>query len=316
MNVISKSIIPITVFTATYNRRSILRPLYESLCSQTMKDFEWVVVDDGSIDDTESLVWEWQKSAPFPIIYLWQENGGLMRAHNKGVTLARGELFLRIDSDDTLMPEALERFWLHWQNIPEKERNSFAGVAGLCRWSDDYSGAHSVSQAGEIIGSRLPKPILDSTMIEIRTRYHIIGERCGIQRTDIMREYPFPVFPGEKFISEAVVWRRIAMKYRTRYVNEVFRVCTVTDTGLTANRFSRFVQNPCGYALLNNEAMKILPLGKERLKATANYVRAGLHAHYSWWKILAESSARWWTALMFLPGLLLYWRDLRVKEKK
>ena len=147
-----------TVFTPTYNRARTIERVYRSLAAQAFRGFEWVVVDDGSTDGTRELVEAWKAEASFPIRYEWQENRGKHIASNKGIALARGELFITADSDDEFPPTALETFKRVWESIPEAERPGFAGAAGLC-----------VDQRGRLVGDRFPRspPRLDPPRAEV-----------------------------------------------------------------------------------------------------------------------------------------------------
>jgi len=201
-----------TVFTATFNRAHTLHRVYKSLKSQTYRNFEWVIVDDGSTDDTQVLVKAWQGEAFFPIRYFWQTNQGKHVAFNRGVKEAQGRFFLPLDSDDECIREALERFKFHWNSIPMEQKPLFSGVCGLCE--DQY---------GRLVGNRFPFDITDSDSLEIYYRYGVRGEKWGFQRTDILRGYPFPEFTNVKFIPEGIVWNAIAKTYKIRFVNEVLR---------------------------------------------------------------------------------------------
>jgi glycosyltransferase involved in cell wall biosynthesis len=198
-----------TVFTPTYNRAHTLPRAYEGLRAQTFTDFEWLVVDDGSTDDTRDLVAGWQRESSFPIRYLHQPNSGKHVAFNRGVREALGELFLCSDSDDALVPNALERFLFHWNAIPGQERHRFSAVTALCE-----------DQHGNLIGSPFPRDVWDSDSLELYFKFKIVGDKVGFHRTDVLRQHPFPEPPGAKFVSEDVVWFAIAREYRTRFVNE------------------------------------------------------------------------------------------------
>lgn len=219
-----------TVFTATFNRAHTLRRVYDSLCSQTYRDFEWLVVDDGSTDGTRALIEAWSRQAPFAIHYVHQENRGKHVAHNRGVELARGQLFLSLDSDDSCVPQALERFKWHWDRIPAASRASFTGVTALC-----------ADQLGRVHGSRFPVDVFDSDSLEARYRFKVTGEKWGFHRIEVVRRYPFPEIPGARHVPENLVWFQIARSYRTRYVNEVLRTywtsevegARLTSTGLS-----------------------------------------------------------------------------------
>lgn len=202
-----------TVFTPTYNRAHLLQRVYDSLCRQTFRDFEWLVVDDGSTDKTKELVAAWQAVADFTIRYVWQKNGHKKTAFNHGVRLARGDFFLPADSDDSFPLNALANFAEYWKTIPEHEKAGFSGVCGLCE--DEY---------GQIIGDQFPGGWgIDTSPQEIRHRYRIHGEKWGFTRTDILRAHPFPEHLP-RHVPENVVWSVIGKHYRTRFVNQVVRV--------------------------------------------------------------------------------------------
>lgn len=203
-----------TVFTPTYNRAKDLEGAYRSLAAQTFRDFEWLIVDDGSSDGTAEAVRSWQEVSAFPIRYIFQSNQGKHAAYNRALPEARGRLFLTLDSDDECIPTALERFKFHWESIPEEARGGFSAVTGLCMNAD-----------GSIVGDRFPWSPMDSNSLEITYKYGIRGEKWGFQRTDILRQFPFPTMEGYSgYIPESIVWTAIALHYKTRYVNEALRI--------------------------------------------------------------------------------------------
>ena len=207
-----------TVFTPSYNRARTLPRVYESLRQQTFRDFEWLVMDDGSTDDTRELIARWQAQSNFPIRYIFQENQGKPAAFNHGVQEARGQLFLTLDSDDGCVPEALERFKYHWDSIPAQERAKFSAVTVLCQ-----------DQNGKLVGDKFPRDVFDSDTIEVTFKYGVTGEKWGFQLTAVLKQFPFPSVPNSKFISESVVWFALSRKYKTRYVNEALRIYHVHD---------------------------------------------------------------------------------------
>jgi glycosyltransferase involved in cell wall biosynthesis len=202
-----------TIFTPTYNRAHILHRAFDSLRAQTLRDFEWLVVDDGSTDGTDKLVAEWMQSADFPVRYLFQEHAHKHIAHNRALAEARGRFFSCLDSDDALLPDALEKLAYHWNTIPESERHAFIGVDALC-----------CDQDGKIVGDRYPREPLDATLREQKYVYRLRGEKWGVGLTEILRRYPFPEIPGNNYVPEGIVWLEIAKKFKSRAVNEVVRI--------------------------------------------------------------------------------------------
>lgn len=155
-----------TVFIPTYNRSYILERALSSLKSQTFKDFEVLIIDDGSMDNTRELVSAWQQSSDFPIRYYWQENQGKHAAHNYAVKLSKGFLFVTLDSDDMLTPNALEILKTTWDSIPEKEREAFAGVEGLCAELD-----------GKVAGNFFPADVSDANYLEMHKLNRLRGDK-------------------------------------------------------------------------------------------------------------------------------------------
>jgi glycosyltransferase involved in cell wall biosynthesis len=215
-----------TVFTPTYNRAHTLHRVFESLCEQTYRDFEWLLVDDGSTDNTKELIETWIKMTDFPIRYFWQENSGKHIAYNLGIREARGHMFAVLDSDDALVSNALERVSQLWNEIPECERSSFCLIGGHCR-----------DQDGAVIGSTFPRSPFDTTAQESYFVYRIRGEKFVVRRTDVFRRYPFPEIAGTNYIPEPLVGLQIGLSYKFRFVNEVFRIYYVDKT--PANLSSR-----------------------------------------------------------------------------
>lgn len=235
----------ITVFTPTYNRAHILDALYQSLRRQSYRDFEWVIVDDGSTDDTKSLVSGWMaEDNAFPIRYHWQENGGKCRAINTGLGLARGELFFTVDSDDYLTDDALEKVALWESQLPRDQK--YCGVSGNLGTSQT-----------ETPNTPLAEPFFDGTLLD---RYGPVnGERALALYTEIHREYLYPDCPGEKFMTEAVTWNRMAHDgYRMRFYNDIIWIYEYKEDGLTRAGDRLFWDNPQGTGIFFREKAKFL----------------------------------------------------------
>ena len=232
----------ITVFTPTYNRGYIINKCYESLCRQTNNNFEWLIVDDGSTDDTESIVNEWIKENKIKIRYVKQKNAGKYIAHNRGVLECNTGIFVCVDSDDYLTNDALEKI-NKWESELDKNKK-FAGIV-----------ANLGSNGHKTINNFFKEEYLDLSLLE---RYSycednkkvLDGERAFIFYTEVHRKYKYPEFEGEKFMTEAVTWNRMANDgYIVRYFNDIICIYEYLEDGLTKAGNKLFLENPRGYGL-------------------------------------------------------------------
>ena len=236
---------PVTVFTPTYNRAYILGDLYHSLQRQTCMDFEWLIVDDGSADDTKALVVSWQgEENPFPIRYVYQENGGKCRAINRGLKEADGRLFFTVDSDDYLTDDAIEKV-IRWDGELPKDGH-FCG----------YVGNRGITPT-QTPNRLFPGGYLDGTALD---RYdQVDGERAFVFYTEIHRKYLYPEFPGEKFLTEAVTWDLMAHDgYKMRFYNDIIWIWEYKDDGLTRAGYRVFLENPQGTGLFFRQKAEFL----------------------------------------------------------
>ena len=236
---------PVTVFTPTYNRAYILGDLYHSLQRQTCMDFEWLIVDDGSADDTKALVASWQgEENLFPIRYIYQENGGKCRAINRGLKEADGRLFFTVDSDDYLTDDAIEKV-IRWDGELPKDGH-FCGYVG-------NRGTTPTQTPNRLF----PGGYLDGTTLD---RYdQVDGERAFVFYTEIHRKYLYPEFPGEKFLTEAVTWDLMAHDgYKMRFYNDIIWIWEYKDDGLTRAGYRVFLENPQGTGLFFRQKAEFL----------------------------------------------------------
>lgn len=298
-----------TVFTPTYNRGHTLPKLFESLQEQTFEDFEWVIVDDGSTDETADRVKMWQRESKFPIRYFYQENSGKPTATNLGVKNAAGELFLVVDSDDHLPPTALETFWHHWTQIPKEERPNFAGVGGL-----------DADESGKIFGTPYPESPLDAERIEVFQKLGVTGDKKWFVRTEIMKQFPYPVFDGEKHVPPSLVWNRIGKEWKFRFVNEVVCIVEYRSDGITHNLRRTMLANPRGYRLQMQELIEqerdiSIPLIK-KVSHWGHYWRFSLHGKVGLSQIVNEAPEPSSLMVIGAPlGFLRYlWDKVKVRQ--
>jgi glycosyltransferase involved in cell wall biosynthesis len=205
----------LTIFTPTYNRADRLHRPFESLLNQEGEvSFEWLVIDDGSTDETTDVMKSFIERAPFPIRYYRKENEGKHRTLNKGFQLARGYYFAGLDSDDAYVPGTISDMQRSWESIPLEEREEYGYLMGLV-----------IDQDGQLQGKEFPAEYFDSTILDCRYRLKIHGERLACSRTAVLREFPMPEPDRHMpWFSESVNWARIGRKYKTRFVNHVWRV--------------------------------------------------------------------------------------------
>lgn len=236
----------ITIFTPTYNREGTLPALYESLKNQQIQNFEWVIVDDGSTDNTSGLVGAWEKNSPFKITYVRQLNGGKHRAINRGVGLSSGELFFIADSDDWLTHDATKKIE---ENVkPLRMEDGYGGLVFQKGYSIDTPvGSTFTNDAG----------YLDAKSID-RTQNGISGDKAEVYYLKILKEFPFPEIENEKFIEEAYVWNLIALDgNKLRWFNDVIYICEYLEGGLTKSGDEKYRLNPKGYLLYTQQLLTI-----------------------------------------------------------
>ncbi len=284
-----------TVFTPTYNRAYCLENVYHALLEQTFRSFEWLVIDDGSEDGTAELFENWRAQRNIRIRYERQAHSGVHVAHNRAVKRAAGELFLRLDSDDRVFPNALERLYYHWLEVPKVERRRYSGVQCLC-----------MDTSGRIVGDPYPEDGWDVLANEL---VQLSGEKWGFHRVDILRQNLFPVFPGEQFIPEGLVWNRIGLQYRMRCINEALRIYSPGDDSLTRRMATIRYRAPAGSILFYEEFMRLRVPAVTVLRAAANYVRFSLAAGRSFPGIIRRTSRRVLVMAAFPVGLAVYLLD-------
>lgn len=214
---------------------------------QTVKDFEWLVIDDGSNDETQELIGGWvREQKEFPVRYFKVEHGGKQRAINRGVTVASGEYFFIVDSDDFLVADAVAFLLEAFSSLPS-DRN-IIGISGL---KGDVSGKPLGN--GPKIGEN---EWVDATNLE-RAKYDLSADMAECFFTEKLKSYPFSVWEGESFTPEAVVWDRMALDgYRLRWYGKVIYHCEYQPDGLTNSSWRLLRDNPMGYAMLFNTKLE------------------------------------------------------------
>jgi glycosyltransferase involved in cell wall biosynthesis len=286
----------ITVFTPTYNRAYILPQLYASLLAQSNQDFEWLIVDDGSTDDTRSLIKKFMDEAKISIRYIYQTNGGKHTAINLGVQEARGELFFIVDSDDYLPQNSLELLLYYYEQIKDEDR--YWGLSGL-----------RIYPNGKTIGGDVSYDILHCSFWDYRYKYKIKGDKADAFKTAILKEFPFPVFEGENFVSEVIVVNRIAAKYPLAlFFAQPIYICEFLEDGLTAGSI-RNRQRCSTLALQLYEEQSKFPLPVPvKMRSVINYWRFSFYNLMSFPQKLKRVSILY-SLIGFPVGLGMYMMD-------
>lgn len=252
----------VTIFTPTYNRAHLLPVLYDSLCRQTSKDFEWLIVDDGSTDNTEAIVRPWLSEMSFSVRYYKKENGGKHTAINMGAKLAVGELFFIVDSDDSLTEDAVETLVVEWDKVRDKDLCGMSFLKGekidvgvKCRKESMY-----------------PHDTVISNIIEMKYNRGTSADTAEIWTTECMRRHPFNVYSGEKFMSEGMVWIRMAKEKDMLFRNKIIYVYEYLEGGLTKQGKKLRFQCPKGGIEGSLETMSKHFNIKMRIKQTLLYI--------------------------------------------
>lgn len=291
----------LTIHTATYNRAYILPKAYESLKTQTCKDFEWIITDDGSTDNTCDLVEGWLKEDNgFPIVYNRLEHVGIPRALNSGVNMAHTDWFMILDSDDHLLPETVEHV-LHW--IDEiRDDASFVGIGYARCFPDGRYMRDQVPRIDPEVG------YVDATNIE-RPKYNLDMDMVEASRVSILKEHPFKVWPTETFAPEQLNYNEIALAgYKYRWHPDKLYVCDYLPDGLTRdNGIVR--RNPMGYAMMHNQNMLIRKRFGDKCRCAIQMTALSLYAGEVGY--LKETNSLFATLLTLPLGALLSLRRKR-----
>ncbi|MEI4828905.1 glycosyltransferase family 2 protein [Bacillus sp. FJAT-53711] len=281
----------LTIFTPTYNRAYCLHNCYESLKRQTCKDFVWLIIDDGSSDDTKELVSSWIAENCIEIKYHWQQNQGMHGAHNTAYEMINTELNVCIDSDDYMPDDAVENILSFWEKHGSDE---VSGIIGLDSYTD-----------GRIIGSKLPENLKRSTLFDLYNEHNVTGDKKLVYRTELTRKYPYPVFKNEKYVGLAYKYYMLDQQYEMLLMNEILCCVEYLPDGSSMNMLNQYRRNPKGFAFYRKELMK-LPFASLLFKyrQAIHYVSSCLISKNR--KFISETPYKILTFLATPLGIVLY----------
>ncbi len=289
--------IRLTIFTPAYNRAHTLPRTYESLCQQNCKDFIWLIVDDGSRDNTAELVRQWQaRDNGFEIRYVYKENGGMHTAHNTAYEHIDTELNTCIDSDDKLAPGAVEKILAKWDRVKDR---GYAGIIGL---DADFD--------GKVIGKGFPAGMTETTVIG----YYAAGgsgDKKLVYRTEIINRYPpYPVFEGEKYVALSYKYRLIDQTYKMAVLDEVLCNVEYQPDGSSGTMWKQYLNNPKGWMFWRKVQMQYPDSTKRLVINCIHYCSSSIIAGEK--HFVRESPRKLLTILCAPMGAVL---SLYVKKK-
>lgn len=289
----------LTVFTPTYNRAYTLHLCYESLKRQTSKDFVWLIIDDGSTDSTKDLIKIWIAENVVPIRYHYQENQGMHGAHNAAYELVDTDLNVCIDSDDYMADDAVEKIVQFWG---KHGSDKYAGIVAL-----------DATQDGEIIGTKMPDHLNESTLSHLYGKHKVKGDKKLVYRTELTKNTPpYPVFPGEKYCPLSYKYILIDQQCPLLVMNEILCYVEYLPDGSSMNIINQYKKNPNGFAFFRKVAIEHAPTFKERIRESMHYVSSSLMIGNK--KFLLESP-KFLTTLLATPfGILLYFYITRTNK--
>ena len=287
----------LSVITPTYNRGHLLQRCYNSLCAQTDMDFEWIIIDDGSTDNTEPLVRGFSETT-FPFTYVKKENGGKHTALNASHSHIHGDYVLILDSDDHLACNAIQLIRQAWTSYADRtDIGMVTFLKGACETEPNCT-ASTPNVPVDIL--RYKRTIIHSS------------DCCEVIRADLFRKYPFPVFQGERFIAECALWNRVALTHKCVYINKVIYICEYLEGGLTDSGRAMRIRNPRGGMFTSQLRMSPNNFFSQRIKYGLLYCCYGFFANLTYIEILKATNHRLFTIFCMIPGFIIY----RIWKKK
>jgi glycosyltransferase involved in cell wall biosynthesis len=281
----------LSIITPTYNRGHLLPRCFDSLCAQTDKDFEWIIVNDGSNDDTDALDSNFDDSN-FPIVYLKKENGGKHTALNASHSHIHGHYTMILDSDDYLTETAVAQIKKGW--MPYADQGSI-GIATFLKGSSQNTP-----------NCTAPTPNIPVDILRYKRNIIHSSDCCEVIRTDLFLKYPFPTFEGERFIAECALWNRVALTHKCVYINKVIYICEYLEGGLTSSGRAMRIRNPRGGMFTSHLRMGSNNFFKQRIKYGLLYCCYGFFAGFPFLKILKNTKYKLLASFCILPGFVMY----------
>lgn len=291
----------LTIFTPTYNRVQLIPRLYESIKAQKFTDFEWLIVDDGSDDETADLISRYILEKQINISYFKKDNGGKHTAINFGVQKARSDLFIIIDSDDILAANTLLILSQKFYEI--KNNNKIAGIIALSAYFD-----------GSIVGTEFPKNDWQVSFTDVYLKYKVTGDKLVAFKTNILKKYPFPEPLEIKFVFEAVVWHEMAKKYDVIAVNKVLQIVEYQSEGISDSSYKKWYLKSLAYSFYKLIEYNTYPFYKYPKSFLWNYINLGINSKLSGENYFSKLNLKdKMIYLLFYPRAFYSYRNMKNK---
>lgn len=276
----------LTVITTTYNRDYCLHQVYESLLRQTSDDFIWLIIDDGSTDNTKEIVQRWKSENRIEIEYYYKPNGGMHTARNLAYEKVHTELNVIIDSDDWMTDDGVEIIVEYWK---EHGSEKYYGII-----------SQNIDLQGNVLGSTFPKGLFSAKHRDLIEKYHIAGDKKLILRSELSKKYPYPEFEGEKFYPASYKFRKLDQDYELLILNKATCVVDYNDDSMTFDKFAQYKANCKGFAHYRNEMISMSQSPRHIIKDMIHYItesRMAGNRHY-----VLNSSKPVYATLCYVPG--------------
>lgn len=288
----------LTVITTTYNRAYCLEQLYQSLISQQNNDFIWLVIDDGSTDNTKELIDKWQHEGLVEIEYYYKQNGGMHTARNLAYEKVYTELNTIIDSDDWMAPDAVDNIITFWNKNKDEKH---AGMITLNRNPD-----------GEVVGSDMPDNVTSCSYIDFWKKYNMKGDKKLVYRSELTKQYPYPEFENEKFFPASLKFYLIDKDYDIFLCNFTTCIVDYNDDSMTRDKYAQYKSCPLGFMYYRREMLKFNTGFKTKVKNMLHYIMEYSIAKTPIDKEMLSSPLFYFC---FIPGKMFYYYITRTKRK-
>lgn len=255
----------ITIFTPTYNRAHLLERLYKNLCEQEYQNFEWLIIDDGSTDNTREIIENYKREGKLNIQYFYKENGGKHTAINFGLEKAQSDIFFLLDSDDFLEKSATKVVAEKWDII--RNTPSLCGIVGLSKFLNK-----------EVRTDAFPEDDWVVSFTDIYFKYKILGDKPVAFKTSVMKQFPFPENQGIHFVFEAVSWHEMAKKYNVLAVNDLLQYKEYTEDGITRNTYKKDYVKGLAFSFFHLVKNRTYPFAKYPHHFLWNYIHLAINS--------------------------------------